>query len=159
VKEFLTFEHPDGLARDSAVRRPDPSRELLAALAVAIAESLERLGQLELHSSAEAAPTQRHALSLADTLGSAAARTARTETQPAVGRTGVGAIIEAVNSRLEGTGLWALIVFGSIAGAVIFGLRRDWLAFALFSMSGLVAGAQLARIRRRGRANSAGRRY
>jgi hypothetical protein len=47
--------------------------------------------------------------------------------------------------------LWVLVVLGSIAGALAFGLRRDWLGFALFSAATILATAQLVRIRVRAR--------
>jgi hypothetical protein len=45
--------------------------------------------------------------------------------------------------------LWALIVVGSAAGAVAFGLLRYWIAFILFAVATLLATAQLIRIRLR----------
>jgi membrane protein implicated in regulation of membrane protease activity len=45
--------------------------------------------------------------------------------------------------------LWILIVVGSAAGAVAFGLLSYWIAFILFAVATLLAIAQLVRIRLR----------
>jgi hypothetical protein len=56
--------------------------------------------------------------------------------------------------------LWVLIVLGSGAGALAFGLLRYWTGFILFAVATLLATAQLARIRLRRRARGgSGRRW
>jgi uncharacterized protein (DUF2062 family) len=63
-----------------------------------------------------------------------------------------------VGARLEGRFLWLLIATGSMAGAVAFGVLREWLPFGLFGASGLIATAQLIRIQLRPRAGGGGKR-
>jgi hypothetical protein len=55
--------------------------------------------------------------------------------------------------------LWALVMLGSAAGAVVFGLLRNWTGFVLFAVAALLATAQLVRIRLRTRTPGAGRRW
>ena len=67
-------------------------------------------------------------------------------------------MIGEMGERLEGRLLWLLIATGSMAGAVAFGLLSDWLPFALFGASGLIATAQLIRIQLRPRSGGGGKR-
>jgi uncharacterized protein (DUF2062 family) len=61
-----------------------------------------------------------------------------------------------MGERLEGRLLWLLIASGSMGGAVAFGVLREWLPFALFGASGLIATVQLIRIQLRARAGGGG---
>jgi hypothetical protein len=47
-------------------------------------------------------------------------------------------------------------MLGSAAGAVVFGLLRNWTGFILFAVSTLLATAQLIRIGVRARASGSG---
>jgi hypothetical protein len=49
-------------------------------------------------------------------------------------------------------------MLGSAAGAVVFGLLRNWTGFVLFAVSTLLATAQLIRIRVRASGSSGGSR-
>jgi hypothetical protein len=63
-----------------------------------------------------------------------------------------------LKAQLEGALLWGLIVAGSAAGAVAFGLDRNWFGFALFAAATALASTQLVRIRLRGQ-GAKGRRW
>jgi len=52
-----------------------------------------------------------------------------------------------------------VVAVGSAAGAVVFGIRRDWLGFILFAVATLLAAVQLLRIFGRTRAGGGKRRY
>ena len=65
-------------------------------------------------------------------------------------------MIGEMGERLEGRLLWLLIATGSMAGAVAFGVLRNWLPFGLFGASGLIATAQLIRIQLRPREGGGG---
>jgi hypothetical protein len=54
-----------------------------------------------------------------------------------------------------------LILVGSAAGAIVFGLLRSWTGFILFAVATLLATAQMIRIgmRRRTRGSDSGRRW
>ncbi len=61
--------------------------------------------------------------------------------------------------HIEGTWLWSLIVLGSAAGALVFGLLRYWTGFILFAAATLLASAQFVRIRLRAQGKTTGRRW
>jgi hypothetical protein len=54
-----------------------------------------------------------------------------------------------------------LILIGSAAGAIAFGILRSWTGFILFAVATLLATMQMFRIgmRRRTRGSSSGRRW
>ena len=57
---------------------------------------------------------------------------------------------------MEGRWLWAGLVVGAGAGAVAFGLDKNWTGFALCAAATVVALTQLARILLRKKVSSGG---
>ena len=57
---------------------------------------------------------------------------------------------------MEGRWLWAGLVVGAGAGAVAFGLDKNWTGFSLCAVATVVALTQLARILLRKKVSSGG---